>query len=1549
MADPAPSQLERSPAEAPSKETGLSILAADLAIGQKAELVSNQEDASFASDATTTSLGLSEELSDRLPEDKDDGMVAATPAEFKPFEAAVLPVDAEESDALAALALDVPSSEEAEWQPEPLPNALLRALESERLGLATAVAEVTAVGEVPELLKAALPLVAMAMVADTSGEFDDRARDATRHALDALPEAPVGDTTRLALVLLLPAATTLALLAPGSGQASLLAAMLGNGGNDPGHADSLPRLRDLAQEMYQGRHVAGTALISASALMAGLVTEEAWRQELDAASNDIAAWARQQLARSIRYAAATDVWREMLRPGGTFYAHLQVAAQAATGRAEEVRRFVTTIDIDREIRQVERQVRGLNPARRSPISGPAYRELHDAVEEAVHHLRHWLSIVERAPSRAERSRTKPIADLRARLLSRIRAAEEELLRLDGLLAAGVPCGTAALRRLMSVLEGATLRRAAPSLDALLGRDLVGVPGIVFGAGWSRQHPPLEEVREELFALAQAPAPPPLAQSARRRIAAGDYLGAELVIELTGDAEERPVLQRELRNALERRKADEAQALDEKHTKVEEAERAGRLDAGLAHELTERLLRVREQVAAAVPASAAELFAEARRHVALADAKLSERAVLARDRITLRLDQLRQLPEPNRDRVEGLLEAGQFALAEDLVERLEAGEPLDPDVPVPVEEAFAAFFPAGAERLAGWLRGRRTAMRDIADGTCAVPQDLFAPGQELTADLPTLAEAWADCVRENSRNALQDALLRLFAAFGFTDPELPGFATPARKVSEAVLQLRVRALRDRDTAVLPQFGSEAEGTYRLLCLWHKRDAEDIAQALAALPVSSAPTIVLFFGPLDHEQRRRLAALARADRLRSTIVVDEVLALHLGLLPRGRLMALFACTLPFTDSRPWADTGTPAPEMFFGRARELRAVTARSGEFTHLLYGGRQLGKTAVLRQVERSTAADPDTVARYVSIAEIGLQQPPAELWPRLAEELARAGIAVPRASGAQGVRTAVREWLDKRPGRQMLMLLDEADAFFEKDRQAGFTVTSALRDLTVDTDRRFKPVFAGLRNVQKLARDPNSPIAHLGAPLVVGPLLRGEERRQAESLVRWPFTALGYHLDEAVVSRILAFANYYPSLIQVVCQRLLRSLRQQSGSGGPPWMVRMEDVERVLETPEVRTAAFERFRITLELDPRYNLLTLLMANFSMDEPELLASGIDGTMLRALAADAWPSGFPATFADDAFEALLDEMVGLGLLRGVTGAHYALRSANLAHLIGSPGEIRRQLESFASRPAPAISDPLEMRRMIGGRPGLLTARQEGHLLAPGSGVAILAGTVLSGVGNWRTAVDTACRIARERHGRDVNARVLGGPFGLDHFRAALAKTRSTGSTLHLVPPAAPWDAAWVEEAVRRVRAAAKGAASLPVLFLADAQRAWEWVADPRRTAVLDEGDPASRVVELTAGPWSLDDVNLWANDAPLRLPGDAIMRVTGGWDLLIRQLEALPPAGRAAPAAELARSLLDPGSNGDPLEDLRALPEVAETLRALGDCQDGRLDGEVVEAA
>lgn len=747
--------------------------------------------------------------------------------------------------------------------PEPgtIRRALVQAIRHERLGLAAALAEVAAPGEVPGLLGASLPLAAMAMVADISGEIDDRAREATERALEALQEAPGGEETQLALVLLVPATATLAVLAPGSGQTSLLAAMVGDSSDHARQFAGLPALRDLAVKIYQSAHVAGLALNPGSDVMQALLTEEQWRQQLSEASKEISAWHSQELARQIRFAAATDVWHRMLRPGGLFHAPIQAAAQGATSRVEEVRKFIAGLDLEKVIRTTEREVRGAGASRRAPIVGPAYRELERGAEEARHRLQSWVSLVDRAPSRTGSPRGQPVAEVRSQLLERVRAAMEELPRLEGLLAAGAPCGMATLQRLLTVLDGGSPQRAAPSLDTLLGRDLAGVVGVKFGAGWSRQQPIPEAARAELIALAEAPDLPPLLESARHRIAARDFAGAELVMELAGDSEDRPKLLRELRNAFDKQRADLVHSLEAKRTFVEEAERTGRLETGPAQELTERLSRARDQVNAAAFATAAEIFAEAQRELRLAEEKLRERLELARERIIRRLNLLRQVRDPERERVENLLRSGQFALAEDLVERLEAGESLEAPLPIPVGDAFSTFFPAGAERLASWLRGRRTAMRDIADGTLTVPPDLLAGGMEITPDLRDLAEAWADCVRENSRNALRDALIRLFSAFGFTDPELPGFATPAKKVTEATLQLRVRPLRERETAVLPQFGSEANGVYRLLCLWQKRDAEDISQALAALPSSSAPTIVLFFNPLDQEQRRRLAALAR----------------------------------------------------------------------------------------------------------------------------------------------------------------------------------------------------------------------------------------------------------------------------------------------------------------------------------------------------------------------------------------------------------------------------------------------------------------------------------------------------------------------------------------------------------------------------------------------------------------------------------------------------------------------------------------------------------------
>ena len=904
------------------------------------------------------------------------------------------------------------------------------------------------------------------------------------------------------------------------------------------------------------------------------------------------------------------------------------------------------------------------------------------MEEALQLIRSWVELRIAAPASANRA--QPVAELRAALAAGLAKAEDELRSLAGIPASGVRVARSILRRLGALLNGHLPPREADTLDELVGRDLLGLTQIKFELNWRRKHPLPGDLMPELLGLCGVEVDPVAA--GRKRVSQSDFIGAELALALVGkeeDHDETEVegLRREIRKAAGDAKDAALVSLTALRRDIEEAERSGRVEVGTSQALAERIDSLRGRLERAEPRELGDCLTEADAEQRKAGDALSAASMAVRHRIQIRLTNLgRPASGQEQSRIEALLKAGQFAIAEDLVERLEVGEilpDLSPAMPL-AEERFDRFFPKRAEELATWLRPGR--LVQLAADPAREIGDLPSGGIRMPQDLGVIVKAWVSCT-ENRGNLLQSYLNNLLMGLGFTDPEIE-FTPPSKAATEALFRLHVRPLRDRDTAVLPEYGSIAAGSYALLCLWQKRDADDIAQALARHPVVGSATIVLFFGTLDIEQRRRLAALARADRLQSALVIDDVLTLHLASLDEARLPTLFACTLPFTDSRPWADTGTPPPEMFFGRQRELSSVEARSGEFTHLLYGGRQLGKTALLRQVER--AAIGDTVARYISIAQIGMTQTPGELWGVIANELSNAVPGIAGVSTAARFRAQILAWLDANPGQRVLLLLDEADNFFIKDREQRFAVTEMLRTLSVERDRRFKPIFAGLRNVQKLARDPNSPLAHLGQPMVIGPLLRGAERAEAEALVRWPFGALGYRMDQLVVTRIVTFANYYPSLIQVVCQRLLRNLRQRHGAMGPPWTVRIEDVDKVLESREVRGAAFDRFLITLELDLRYNLMTRLIAYLSIDEPRLLAEGIDVFTLRYFASDAWPAGFPADLGSDAFDAILDEMQGLGLLRQVDGTHYALRSANLAHLIGTQSEIAQQIEGFRNSP-------------------------------------------------------------------------------------------------------------------------------------------------------------------------------------------------------------------------------------------------------------------------
>ena len=115
-------------------------------------------------------------------------------------------------------------------------------------------------------------------------------------------------------------------------------------------------------------------------------------------------------------------------------------------------------------------------------------------------------------------------------------------------------------------------------------------------------------------------------------------------------------------------------------------------------------------------------------------------------------------------------------------------------------------------------------------------------------------------------------------------------------------------------------------------------------------------------------------------------------------------------------------------------------------------------------------------------------------------------------AGHETLARRVREWLDKDERRRIILLLDEADAFLASDSTQindtsgyGYPTLSHLKGMMDDNGQRFKVVFAGLHNVRRTSQDVNTPVAHLGTPLCVGPLLEDGEWEEARRLIELPF------------------------------------------------------------------------------------------------------------------------------------------------------------------------------------------------------------------------------------------------------------------------------------------------------------------------------------------------------------------------------------------------------------------------------------------------------------
>ncbi|HKI00777.1 MAG TPA: winged helix-turn-helix domain-containing protein [Thermoanaerobaculia bacterium] len=228
-----------------------------------------------------------------------------------------------------------------------------------------------------------------------------------------------------------------------------------------------------------------------------------------------------------------------------------------------------------------------------------------------------------------------------------------------------------------------------------------------------------------------------------------------------------------------------------------------------------------------------------------------------------------------------------------------------------------------------------------------------------------------------------------------------------------------------------------------------------------------------------------------------------------------------------------------ERFHGRSAEIAEVLDghRNGVW---LLGGRTIGKTSLLKQLEYLTASDSES--RYFplfwdlqgSVEPDDLHTDFRAALTDAEERLSALGIRLEEIAAGDfftalgGLRRALRA-----RGRTLLLLWDEVEELIHLHAKSPALLRKLRRAL--QSQEGIRTVIASGPRLWKLAeqRDDTSPFLHgFAPPLYLGPL----QDEAARGLVR-QLQGRAAAIDDKTVAEILRCCGNHPSLLQMLCAR----------------------------------------------------------------------------------------------------------------------------------------------------------------------------------------------------------------------------------------------------------------------------------------------------------------------------------------------------------------------------------------------------------------------------
>ena len=833
---------------------------------------------------------------------------------------------------------------------------------------------------------------------------------------------------------------------------------------------------------------------------------------------------------------------------------------------------------------------------------------------------------------------------------------------------------------------------------------------------------------------------------------------------------------------------------------------------------------------------------------------------------------------DRDRITALIDAEDFVGANELLALARTGTlpaPDDDDTPV-----GSQVFDAYTEMLATLDLPSASTIHEVVaqiNGTQADSKTAIDHG-----DLTRLSH-WDNLLQKGSggRANRQATLSSILRALGLdTRGELSRYPLQGARHFE---RYRVNAA-PVDGSLVPALGSQATQYIVVATSDHKLLRDTLANGF---PTKNGPNIVLFDGVLTFDERRQCLNMCREQKVSALVIDHAVAAFVASRYPRS-FRAVQQLTLPFTCFTHYTVVAGNVPdEVFVGRADELTTLTDRAGSL--FVYGGRQLGKSALLRKIQRDFNAVPDQHAIFIDLNShgIGSWADSQRLWPVLYNELAEIGSIGVKANMAvrnpEPVTRAIRQWLDGKESRRLLLLLDEADAFLEKESSESpraFKNVGPLKGLFDDTAGRFKPVFAGLHKVQRLQNVANTPLAHGGRDVLIGPLAA----KPARDLVVKPLEALGYRFDNPeAVWRLLAFTNLQPGLIQVVCNDLIAHLQSRTLHKDEPLITISDaDIDTVTQDPRTRDKIAEKLRLTIALEDRYRVIALAVAIMCMEDN--FREKYPAADIRLHCEVYWQQGFEDLNSSE-FMVYLDELVGLGVLIKDRDDRFSVRSPNIVTMLGSKEQLEIELDENKEQfELPHEYNPRSTRRQLTIDGTTVRSPLSEHDLSqlipvmtkyePARNFVIVGSDAL-GI----TDVARVVKSVGDERATDVTISSADGDIRTQLSRFKFAGGGNSAPRLLLIDAsrANPQQSAEIATAVQSMRR--RGQGHLVVVYGTDGTDAASHLIESR--SVVD-----TRPINLEK--WSGDGIRSW-HDNPFNTPADRrqLLIQSGGWPELVER--------------------------------------------------------------